>query len=125
VICVVAATTSIGARTPLRDEPLIAFELRARLFDGINLHLQISQRKNQIPVSLLDLRDGFNRALAKLRVGQTQIFLGDFDVAALVVETQTAPQRLRITQIKRARKLRIEQSVLVIVVVLPDVKSAA
>jgi hypothetical protein len=46
------------------DQSLIAFELESRLFDGINLDLQISQRKSQIPVALLDLRDDFDRALA-------------------------------------------------------------
>ena len=64
---------SIGASCPSFNQTLVVFELSARIAHRIALHLQIAQRKHQIPVSALHVGDRFDRALPKLRVGQRQI----------------------------------------------------
>jgi hypothetical protein len=69
---------------------LVALHLHSRLLHGVNLDLQISEREDQIPVRLFDLRNDFNGALAKLRIRQRKILLGDLDGAAVVVEAQAA-----------------------------------
>ena len=63
--------------------------------DAVALNLQVPQSKNQIPICALNIRDNFYCLLTKLRIGQTQITLGNLDTAPRLIKPASAKKRLR------------------------------
>src|SRR2546421_8435698 len=48
------------------------------------------------------------RSLSKLRVGQAQIFLGNLNLSAALIEVASAKDRLRVVERERGRILRVQ-----------------
>lgn len=84
---------STGARMPCSTCRRLLSDC-ARLLHRINLHLQVTQRKDQIPIRLRHVGDDVNRHLAKLRIAQVEILVGNQNLAAVVVNAQSAQERL-------------------------------
>ena len=99
-------------------QTFVVLELRARNAHRIALHLQAAQRKHEIPVRALHVRDRVDGSLAKLRVSQREILTRDLDLPATVVDLQSAPEWLRVAKRQRRRILRVQRRELIVCVQL-------
>src|SRR6185369_13289505 len=70
--------------------------------------------KDEIPVSTLHVCDRVHSVLSKLCVSQRKIFARNLNLAARLIDPESTPQRLCVTEHERRRKLRIERGELVI-----------
>ena len=98
----------------LREQALLNLAAVARVLllgqaHGFPLHVEITPRECELPVGLHRLRNYFNNALPELLVAKLDVLLGHLNAMPVVVEQETAPERLCQIEIQRGGELRIER----------------
>ena len=77
---------------------------------GVAANIVIFNRRDQIPVIRLDIRDRIGDLLSELTVAGIEIQIRQFDICAVRVNFKVAPQRLGELQGERTAVARIENS---------------